>query len=169
MNGGFKYLFTPVHIGSLEISNRIVMSGMCTNFASDDGHVTAKLKDYYEARARGGVGLVTVEASCIDLVGQGLKTHLMIHDDEFIPGLSDLSRTVKAHGAKIAIQIVHAGVGAKSMFNGGRQPVAPSPVARTGGEMPRELKTSEVEDLVSRFASAAERAQKALRVLLAAG
>jgi 2,4-dienoyl-CoA reductase-like NADH-dependent reductase (Old Yellow Enzyme family)/thioredoxin reductase len=145
----------------MKVRNRIVMPPMGTNFSSPDGYVTEQLKNYYEARAKGGVGLIIVEYSCIDLTtGKGGSRQLGIDRDEMIPGLSELSKVIKQHGAKAAIQLHHAGRMASSRWTG-RQSVAPSPIPVTGGEMPRELSSKEIEDIISKFAEGAERAKGA--------
>ncbi|MBE9470236.1 MAG: FAD-dependent oxidoreductase [Chloroflexi bacterium] len=154
-------LFQPFRLGQLELRNRIVMPPMATRFSSEDGFVTEQLKDYYAARARGGVGLVIVEASCVDApAGKGWQSQLMIDDDRFVRGLAELVHVVKEQGAKIAIQLHHAGSEARSSITG-VQPVAPSPIPRPDREMPRELTTEEVSELVLRFATAAQRADSA--------
>ena len=67
----FTRLFEPVSIGQMGITNRLVMPPMGTNYATEDGYVTKRLLDYYEERAKGGVGLIIVEVACIDQpVGQ---------------------------------------------------------------------------------------------------
>ena len=135
------------------------MPPMVTNYGSENGFVTDQLKHYYAARARGGVGLIIVEATCVESrEGKGLKRQLYIDDDSYVPGLSDLVREVKRHGAKVAIQLFHTGSEGRQALTG-MQPVAPSPVPKPGGEMPRELTGSEVDALVQRFAQAAHRAK----------
>jgi len=137
------------------------MPPMATKYSSEDGFVTDQLKDYYAARARGGVGLVIVEASCVDApAGKGWQRQLMIDDDRFVRALAGLVHVVKQHGAKIAIQLHHAGPETRSSITG-VQPVAPSPIPKPEREMPRELTTEEVSELVLRFARAAQRAQSA--------
>jgi 2,4-dienoyl-CoA reductase-like NADH-dependent reductase (Old Yellow Enzyme family) len=54
-------LLTPGRIGTIEIKNRIVMAPMTTRLADQNGFVTENTIDYYMARVRGGIGLVTVE------------------------------------------------------------------------------------------------------------
>ena len=56
-------LFTPVKIGSIEIKNRIAMSPICTNYSTEDGFVTNTLTSHYEERAKGGAGLIIIEAT----------------------------------------------------------------------------------------------------------
>ena len=154
----FEKLFEPGWIGQMKLKNRIVMPPMVTNFTREDRSVSERMKDYYEARAKGGVGLVIVEASSVEH-SLGARGHgqMYIDDDKFIPGLSELAQVIHKHGAKAAIQIHHAG----RLSDCPLQPVAPSPLASKGGRIPRELTIEEIQDLVSRFAQAAARAKKA--------
>jgi 2,4-dienoyl-CoA reductase-like NADH-dependent reductase (Old Yellow Enzyme family)/thioredoxin reductase len=135
---------------------------MVTNY-SDDGFVTERLKEYYAARARGGVGLVITEACCVDApVGKETKGELRIDHDRYVPGLADLASAVRRNGAKIVLQLHHAGAQTTSSITG-VQPVGPSPIAfpTPGSDTPRELSAEEVGDIVLRFARAAQRAQRA--------
>lgn len=154
-------LFSPGKIGSMELRNRLVMPPMGTNYATEDGHITQRLIDYYEARARGGVGLVTVEIACIDFPrGQGAHYQMGIDDDRFLPGLTQLAAAIRRHGARAAIQLHHAGRLARKERTG-YQPVAPSPLAAPGGDLPHELAKAEIADIVAHFAQAADRARRA--------
>jgi len=154
-------LFEPSAIGTMNLKNRLVMPPMVTNFGTKDGYVTDRTKDYYEARAQGGIGLIIVEATCIDApVGKLSYRQLAIDDDKYIPGLRELASAIQKHGARAAIQIHHAGRNTTSAVTG-QQLVAPSPIPFPGGEVPRELTIDEVKDTVRRFAEAAGRAKKA--------
>jgi len=154
-------LFEPAYIAGVQIRNRLVMPPMGTGYASEDGEVTDRLIYYYEARARGGVGLVIVEATCVDYPVSAIVPHqLRVDGDRFIPGLSRLVERIHAHGAKVFLQLFHAGRVARSSVSG-MQPVAPSPIPAPRGEMPRELSREEISEVVSKFAQAALRAQKA--------
>ncbi len=162
MSVRFRNLFQPIRLGELELKNRIVMAPMVTNY-SDNGFVTEQIKEYYSARARGGVGMVIVEACCVEApAGQISRGQLRIDDDGFIAGLSELATAVKQNGARIMLQLHHAGSQTTSGITG-VQPVGPSqiPLPAPGSEMPRELSTEEVGALVLRFAEAALRTQKA--------
>ena len=55
---GYDMLFSPMKIGNVEIKNRIVMSPMEMGFGQINGNPTDKLMNYYEERAKGGVGLI---------------------------------------------------------------------------------------------------------------
>ncbi|HKK52265.1 MAG TPA: NADH oxidase, partial [Myxococcota bacterium] len=62
----FPTLFSPIRIGRLELRNRLVMAPMENCYATRDGMPSERSKAYFEARARGGVGLITLGACSID-------------------------------------------------------------------------------------------------------
>lgn len=162
----FKKLLEPFQIGQMEIRNRIVMPAMGTRYGSGDGSVTERLKNYYEARAQGGTGLIIVEATYVHLRGKIGPNRLGIDDDKFISGLGELARTIQKHGARAVIQLCHAGRLALPAVIG-MQPVGPSAVPmdhfvqRVKGEIPKEMTVEEIAELVISFANAARRAKEA--------
>ena len=156
-----KILFQPITIGSLKIKNRIVMPPMHSGYGSAAGTVTQKLIDYYEARAKGGVGLIIIEVATPNANRKYVPNTLGLYDDKFIPGLQELVNKVKSHGAKIALQLLDPGPGASSVLSGIPN-MGPSPVAqRDIRETPRQMTLQEIQELVRDFAAATERAKKA--------
>jgi len=153
-------LWQPFRLGRMELKNRIVMPPMVTRYGSDDGQVTERSKNYYEARARGGAGLIIVEATYVHSRGRAFLNQLGLSEDRFIPGMSELVRVVQRHGAKIAVQLHHGGREAKSALTG-MPPVAPSPLAGLAGEVPQELTVEEIAEVARFFAQAALRAKEA--------
>jgi 2,4-dienoyl-CoA reductase-like NADH-dependent reductase (Old Yellow Enzyme family)/thioredoxin reductase len=133
---------------------------MGTKHASKEGYVTDQVKDYFEARAQGGAGLIIVEATLVHPGGRAYENLLEITDDKFIPGLNELVRVIHKHDAKAAIQLQHCGRLAKSRLTG-MQPMAPSPIPSPGGEVPRELTVEEIKEIIGYFADAAVRAKRA--------
>jgi len=154
----------------MELKNRIVIPPMVTQYATEEGYVTERLKNYHEARARGGASLIIVECAYVHPAGQALPNLLSITDDKFIPGMSELVQAIHRHGTKAALQIYHCGRTARSKLIG-TQPVAPSPLAISGGdptlltavgsEVPKELTVDEIAEIITCFAEAALRAKKA--------
>ena len=67
-------LLTPARIGSVEMRNRIVMPPMTTRMSDAEGHVTDDTVNYYMARVRGGVGLITVEMASPTEAGKRFLT-----------------------------------------------------------------------------------------------
>ena len=157
----FTKLFTPVKIGPMTLKNRIAMPPMGTRFGLRDGLATERTKDYYEARARGGAGLIIVESTDIDYYRSTDSLNRMgMDNDRILPGMSALARAIKKHGAKAAIQLNHHGRAADFTITG-FQAVAPSPMTSAHGGMARELRVDEMPEIVHLFAHAAALAKKA--------
>jgi len=157
----YKVLFSPIRIGCMEVPNRFAVPPMGTNLANPDGTVSQDLIDYWEARAKGGFGLLIVEVTAIDPLGKAIMNQPCLYDDSFIPGFKKLADTVHRYGAKLAVQLHHAGRQTTSPIIG-QQPVAPSAIpCPVSKEMPRELSTCEVYELIEKFGDAALRARLA--------
>jgi len=155
-------LFQPGRIGGMEVKNRIVMPPMGTDYATEEGYVTQRQIDYYAERAKGGAGLVIVEASCVQApIGKGFRGQIVVDDDRFLPGLSRLAEAIKKNGARAAIQIHHAGNAAPPKATGGQQPVAPSSVTRRSYQLARSLTVAEIKEVINCFIEAALRVQRA--------
>ena len=123
----YKHLLAPGKISGLELRNRIVLAAMGSNFASEDGHCTERLIAYYEARARGGAGLLVLETSAACYPnGATMPNMVGFSRDEFLPGLTELADRVHKHGAKIVAQLCHGGKMAQEDTAAGREIPMPS-------------------------------------------
>ena len=98
-------LFLPGNVGSVQIKNRLFMPAMTTHLVANDGSVTEELLDYYEERAKGGVGLIVVETAHVEMEICITGSNLRIDDQKYVIGLSELTRVVHVHGAKIFLQM----------------------------------------------------------------
>jgi 2,4-dienoyl-CoA reductase-like NADH-dependent reductase (Old Yellow Enzyme family)/thioredoxin reductase len=158
-----NHLFSPVQIGAIRIKNRIAMAPMATDFAEGDGTVSERLIDYYEARARGGAGLIIMEVCTIDGASPYIPRTVGIWDDSFVTGLARLTDAVHAHGCRIIPQMAHPGPESLAPLFNGTQAVGPSPgiVNNLTKMKSRGLGIEEVPDLVAQFGSAARRAREA--------
>ena len=156
----FKKLFEPARIGQMELKNRIVMPPMLTGYTADQGYVSQRLMDYYEARARGGVGLIIIEITAPSFQGRQLIFQLAVSDDSYIPGFRELVGVIHKHGAKVALQLQHAGLAVRT-DDTGYPAVGPSPIPGPSGEVPHELTTDEIAEIVQQFAAGARRAKEA--------
>ena len=120
-------LLAPGRIGSLELRNRILMCPMGDNQATDGGYVTDQQVAYFEARARGGAGLLLVGSVGVT-APDGLSTpqQSAIADDSYLEGWSRMAERVHAHGARLALQLVHNGKNAVMDIVAGRPMLVPS-------------------------------------------
>src|SRR3954464_128615 len=159
-------LLTPARIGSVEIPNRIVMPPMTTRTADAEGYVTDDSIAYYLARARGGVGLITIEMASPEKAGRHRRREMGIYDDRFLPGLTRLVDELHRAGSKVSIQLGHGG-GHTRIDICGETPIAPSavphPVYETTFEtiVPQKMSEARIAETIAAFAVAAARAQKA--------
>lgn len=155
-----KKLFSPAQIGSLSLTNRIILPAMCTVFAKEGGYVSDKLIDYHVARAKGGCGLNIVEIASVHPTSAVPKV-LGIYDDKFLPGLEQLATAIKEAGGKACLQLWHAGRQVNSLQTG-IPIVAPSAIpCPLCQEMPKELTKEEILELIASYGDAALRAKKA--------
>jgi len=154
-------LFEPGQIGTLRLRNRLVCAPMARNYATMEGFVTPRSLDHYETIAKGGVGLIIVEATCIDAPrGKGFHYGLVLDDDRFTEGFGQLAEVIHRHGAKVAVQLHHGGY-ASPLRTTHMQPVGPSALTLSGYGPCRELTVGEIQEIEGKFASAAGRAKKA--------
>lgn len=103
-------LFSPIEVGSTTFQNRTVMAPMVTNNAGSDGVVTEEFKNFYRARAQGGVGYIVLGGAYVQADGKGFQGQLGIDRDESIPGLSDLAATLGRH-CRVGVQLSYKSVG----------------------------------------------------------
>ena len=163
----YPNLLSKGTIGKVETRNKTVMCAMGIN-QSDHGFVNQAVINHYAERAKGGIGLIMVEVTCVDApVGLNTANMLVIDDDKYIPGMTKLASAMHEHGAKCMLQISHTGRGSRRKITG-HQPVAPSAVAMPysfmmglGNEEPRELTIEEIKEIEDKYAAAALRAKKA--------
>lgn len=186
MNKHYDALLSPGRIGTLALRNRIFMTPMGSNLAETDGTLGERIKAYYEARAAGGAALLLMGSVSISWpLGSANSNQVAISDDRFIDGFKDLAARVHRHGAKLALQLQHAGAVAINDTIAGRpllvpstpkdgySDMAPTLTAAEGAAMAspyahptaklhyREATEEDLAWVIEQFADAAARAQRA--------
>jgi 2,4-dienoyl-CoA reductase-like NADH-dependent reductase (Old Yellow Enzyme family)/thioredoxin reductase len=156
-----EHLFSPFELRGLSLKNRIVMPPMGVFLVEADGSVTQRTLEYYRQRARGGAGMVMVEASAVAPEGIVSFHQMRIFEESFVPGLASIARVIKEEGARAAIQIHHAGRQTSSKVIG-RPPLAPSPLPCPSIRGDVEVLDQEgIQRIVRLFGDAAQRAMEA--------
>jgi 2,4-dienoyl-CoA reductase-like NADH-dependent reductase (Old Yellow Enzyme family) len=153
-------LFEPARIGSMEVRNRFVRSATWEAMATRDGAVTPRLVDTMAMLAKGGVGLIISGHAYVRPAGQAGPNQLGAYKDELIPGLRQMAAAAHDHGAKILLQMAHAGYVAAHHLTGG-PPLAVSTSVKLDDIPRRELAAADIADLVQAFAAAAARSKAA--------
>ena len=138
----------------------------------DDLHMSETIKAFYEALARGGVGLLIVEAPTVDYpLGARWRTRYRIDDDKYIKGLTEQVQVIHKHGCPTFMQMWHDGPWQNPLFDNlsatySGPPIGASPVnlnveSDFHRDVPRALTVPEIEVIVDKFASGAVRAREA--------
>ena len=166
-------LFSPLQIGTLQLSHRVIMAPLTRMRADPATRAPRPLNvDYYAQRASPG-GLIIAEASQISQQGQGAPATPGIHSDAQVAGWRAITAAVHAKGGHIFLQLWHMGrVSHSSHQPGGALPVSASAIAAQGSattpdwqrvpfEVPRPLETTEIAGLVETYAEAARNAMAA--------
>ncbi|WP_423799022.1 NADPH dehydrogenase NamA [Neobacillus sp. SAB-20_R2A] len=152
-------LFSPYTVKGVTFKNRIVMAPMCMYSShNEDGHLQNWHRTHYTSRAVGQVGLIIVEATAVSPEGRISPQDLGIWNDEHIAGFQELAGLVKEHGAKIGIQLAHAG--RKAVLEG--EILAPSAIAfNEDSKTPKEMTKDDIAATIEAFKKGAERVKKA--------
>lgn len=155
-------LLSSGKIGSMELKNRFVVPPMGTNFGTYEGSVTDDMIAYYRRRAKGGFGLIIIEVTAIDRKGKAIVNEVGLWDDSQIPGFKKLMDAIHEEGAKVVVQLHHAGRQSVPPYIFGEMPEAPSRVACPVLNFPPEAMTNaRVWEVIDEFGDAAVRAKKA--------
>jgi len=165
-------LFEPVALRGLSLPNRAWLAPMC-EYSADDGLPNDWHLVHLGARAVGGFGLVLTEATAVVPEGRISPQDTGIWNDEQTAAWTRIVDFVHERGARIGIQLAHAGrkastfrpwspeQGTVPVVDGGWPTVGPSAVPYPGFETPSEMTAAQVADVPEQFAAAARRAREA--------
>ncbi|GAB0058119.1 NADPH dehydrogenase [Candidatus Magnetaquicoccaceae bacterium FCR-1] len=167
-------LFSPFRLKDVTLRNRIAVPPMC-QYSAIDGLSNDWHWAHYAGMARGGAGLVIVEATAVAPEGRISPACLGLWDDRQIEGLARIARAIQAGGAVPGIQIGHAGrkASANRPWEGddhipegdprGWQTISPSaiPFGAHLSRMPRAMTLEDIDRVRADFVAAAQRARAA--------
>lgn len=106
----YDVLLSPAKIGNVTVKNRTVMTAAEMSLGQTDGTPTEKMMDYFEERAKGGVGLIIPGITRVNDMGAASTfTQLSMSRDYHIAPMAEFARRIHAHGAKLGIQLHHPG------------------------------------------------------------
>ena len=149
-------LFDSFSVKGLTLKNRIVMPPMCNYMSDRAGLANDWHFIHYASRAIGGAGLIIQEATGVEDGGRISARDLGLWTDEQGEASKRIVDIVHRHGAKIGVQLNHAGRKSEVEY---LHPVGPSAVAFSDkSRTPQELTKAEIAAIVDKFAAAAKRA-----------
>lgn len=157
-------MLEPFRINQVAFRNRLLKLPQDTAFAHEDGGISPRTLHYYETLAHGGVGAIIVEHGAVDPLGRQERM-ISLAEDGMIPGLARLADVAHKHQCPIIQQINHLG----PMHHSGVRAVSSSALSEeymrktfAGATYNlRELTVAAIEDLIEKYARAAERVRDA--------
>ena len=155
----FRHLFEPGRLGKQETKNRIWMTAHATLLVKDhlftDEHIA-----YYVERARGGVGVITMEAMAAHPTTQPYKSKAFAFDPRIVPQFQKIARAVRPSGRQDLRPILASRPATNSVTNG--LPVwAPSAIpCSVYREMPHEMTEAEIAEIVAGYRLCARHARE---------
>lgn len=163
-------LFTPVRIGRITLSNRMVIEPMTRSRADDAGVPGELVATYYAQRA--SAGLIITEATAVSAMAKGYVRTPGIHADAQAAAWKQVTDAVHAKGGRIFAQLWHTGrISHPSLLPAGALPVAPSAIKPAGQSWtgaglqdfvtPRPLSVEEIAGIVEEFRQSTRRAMAA--------
>ena len=157
----FPTMFSPVQIGTVTVPNRFVVPPMGNNLANTDGTLSDRSLSYYQARAKGGFGLITIESTVVYREAKGGPRKPCLFSDDTVESFRRVADACHAYGAKVSIQLQHAGSEGNSALTGYPLKAASAMPASAGREIPEAVSNEEVYRISECYGDAARRAQQA--------
>jgi 2,4-dienoyl-CoA reductase-like NADH-dependent reductase (Old Yellow Enzyme family) len=154
-------LFSPLTLRGVTLKNRVVMSPMNMYSGSPEGRPTDFHLVHYGARALGGVGLIMQEVTAVDPRGRIRPVDLGLWDEGQIAPLKRVVDFVHSQGAKMGVQLGHAGRKGWTPDKGrGETPiVGPSAVPfASDWVVPLALQEKDLDVIVAAYVASARRA-----------
>lgn len=157
----FPTMFSPVQIGTVTVPNRFVVPPMGNNLANTDGTLSDRSLSYYQTRAKGGFGLITIESTVVYREAKGGPRKPCLFSDDTVESFRRVADACHAYGAKVSIQLQHAGPEGNSALTGYPLKAASAMPASAGREIPEAVSNEEVYRIIECYGDAARRAQQA--------
>ncbi len=154
----FEKLFSPIQLGKVTIKNRVMMAPMGVGFAPGENRINNAYVKYFEARAKGGQGLITTPVATVDDTTCGIAEPgaFNLTTPEDAEGIRRIVDACHPYGAKVSVQLCHPGRQSMTFWNHDQQPVAPSAIPENEYlQMPRDLSVEEIHSIVAKFAKSA--------------
>ena len=148
-------ILEPVKFKNLELKNRLEWLPAVSLLADEEGYVTDELIARHVARAKGGFGLIDVEATGVNM--RKSPKLLRLADDKFIPRAKEMTDAVHEYGCKMTVQLIH--YVKQSVKTGWKFPIEDYPIK--DGKINDDGTEDSIEGIKREFVAAAVRAKEA--------
>jgi 2,4-dienoyl-CoA reductase-like NADH-dependent reductase (Old Yellow Enzyme family)/thioredoxin reductase len=163
MSKQYPHIFKPLKVGPVTLKNRLQFSPMVSCLSSVSGEATNDYVEFIGMQARTGVGLVTIGATPVDEeTGADFYGELNITRDSSVAGLKRIADEAHRYGAKISIEMCHAGRGAAPYLLQKPYAIAPTAIPTDHGtKYIKEMDQADIEHVIFQYADCAARLKRA--------
>ena len=155
----YKHVFTPIKVGGVTLKNRFEFAPMVCDFTNSLGEATQRYIDFVEEQAASGAALIHLGATPVEWTcGADAPCELDITDDLKENNLGLLAEAAHTHGAKLSVELLHAGRGVRAKLIKTEWGLAPTSLP-IPGQYPyiKEMDQKDIERIVNCYADCAAR------------
>ena len=166
----YPTLFRAIRLGDRVIRNRIFAAPTSALILDSDNYPQREAADYYEEKARGGAGVVTVSEYTVDAIhGLGNPRNGRLEDKRILASISRIADAINKHGAVASLELNHAGMFSSESRMEGHEIYGPVEMEITGskigeavrGTLAKEMPEEIILETIEKFADAAAFAKQA--------
>jgi 2,4-dienoyl-CoA reductase-like NADH-dependent reductase (Old Yellow Enzyme family)/NADPH-dependent 2,4-dienoyl-CoA reductase/sulfur reductase-like enzyme len=159
----FPHVFQPIKLGPVTLKNRIHYTPMVCNLVTTTGEVTAEFVEFLGSQARTGAALITIGATPVNEVNAiDYEGEIYISSDDRIGGLSRLVEEVHRYGAKLSVELCHAGRAAYPPLLKTPYALAPTAIPTSiGVKYIKEMDQKDIDGVIDDYVNCAYRCTRA--------
>ena len=158
----YRHVFTPLKVGRTTLKNRVEFSPLVCDMVASNGEVTQGYIDFVERQAESGAAIIHLGATPVNWDNAPDAPHeLDVTDDAKCGGLELLAEAAHRHGAKLSVELLHAGRGADPALIRTPEVIAPSNISIPDRHpYIREMDQRDMEKVIADFVDCARRLQR---------
>jgi 2,4-dienoyl-CoA reductase-like NADH-dependent reductase (Old Yellow Enzyme family) len=164
MKRKFPHLSSPIQVGGITLRNRMTCAPMAFPEITPEGYLNKEAEAFYELRAQGGAASVTVSEAIVHMAtGKSHGRQINLQDKEVLPGLANMARALKRHGAAASIELSHGGKYSAVDTTPNKESVRYGPCAEVlkNGAVIQEMPKKIIREIVESFGEGAALCKKA--------
>ncbi|MDR2133168.1 MAG: NAD(P)/FAD-dependent oxidoreductase [Clostridiales Family XIII bacterium] len=158
----FKHIFTPLKVGNTTFKSRVEFSPMVCDMTTSLGEPTQGYIDFVERQAESGVAIIHLGATPVDKLNSvDYRAEIDVTDEFKIAGLVMMAEAAHRHGAKLSVELVHAGRGADGELIATPYAIAPSNFTIPGRcKYIKEMDQHDIEAVIASYVDCATRLKR---------
>ena len=158
----YKHIFTPIKVGNTIFKSRVEFAPMVCDMTIANGEPSDGYIDFVEKQAESGVAIIHLGATPVDQIAAAdYRSEVDVTSEDKIQGLVRMAEAAHRHGAKLSVELVHAGRGADPELIKSPWAIAPSNFPIEGRHpYVREMDQHDIEQVIAAYVDCSTRLQR---------